>query len=279
MVIKFITPNITNGSLSIIQFGEEDNAAVIPTKPNQRTHYIIHFIISGEGVYTTKSATVETSTKLTAGMAFAVHKYDTVHYVSNLENPLHYCWVGFDGEDSEKILNEVGFTRANPTLTLTHPNDIKQTFGELVKAGQKAEKFAILSAFYRFLNTLKKNNVLDDKLIPEERDTVFAQAINYIKANLHRNVTLTELADYLHINPSYFAKIFKKRFNISPHAYIIRARLQQAEFLVKTTDKTISEISDMLNFSDVYSFSKQFKKVYGFSPTRCRTFYQEEQKL
>ena len=61
-----------------------------------------------------------------------------------------------------------------------------------------------------------------------------------------------------------------------PHIYIIKVRIQYAEYLLKTTDQSINEIVENLNFTDVYSFSKLFKKEFGLPPGQYRKKIREE---
>ena len=98
----------------------------------------------------------------------------------------------------------------------------------------------------------------------------FEKAEHYIKLNIHNNIKVQDVADALNIDRSYFTKIFKNRFRTSPHEYIIRLRLREAEILLTSSNYTISQIAEQLNFSDVFSFSKCFKRQYKQSPSQLR---------
>ena len=87
MIIRTtIVPSITFSNTAIFDVGEEDYATTIKRTPNQRLHYIIHFIADGSGIYTTSSPSYSTDNKIEELNAFAIYPSDTVFYLSNYFN-------------------------------------------------------------------------------------------------------------------------------------------------------------------------------------------------
>ena len=73
-----------------------------------------------------------------------------------------------------------------------------------------------------------------------------------------------------------YSNIFKKEKGCSLSKYLTQTRLEQAKkYLTEYPDKTLIEIAESIGYSDVYYFSKNFKKYYGISPSK----YQEERKM
>lgn len=66
----------------------------------------------------------------------------------------------------------------------------------------------------------------------------------------------------------HFFRLFKAVFGISPHQYLIRKRLDEALNLLRKRTCSISDAAFICGFSDIYSFSKAFKKQYGMAPTK-----------
>ena len=92
----------------------------------------------------------------------------------------------------------------------------------------------------------------------------------YIEAHIMENITIEDLADIVHFHPNYFIKFFRKHLGCSPLQYINRLRLEKAKRLLRTTELTIREITDMIGFNDPAYFSKVFRKHTGFSPLEFR---------
>ncbi len=77
-------------------------------------------------------------------------------------------------------------------------------------------------------------------------------------------------ADALMISPDYLSKIIREYDGSSARAWINRALVSKAEFLMQQSDITIKEISNKLNFPDQSSFGRFFKSNTGQSPKEYR---------
>ncbi len=75
------------------------------------------------------------------------------------------------------------------------------------------------------------------------------------------------------ISSSYFGLLFKKEVNIFIGEYLMLVRINYAINILCTTNKKITEISDMLGFSSPSYFIKCFKKQTGVSPNHYKHFY------
>ena len=93
---------------------------------------------------------------------------------------------------------------------------------------------------------------------------------DYIDANFESIISLDEIASLYEINKFTISKKFTARFGESIIAYYNSKRLEFAKSELLNTDSTISAISESLNFTDVYTFSKFFKMHTGVSPTDFR---------
>jgi AraC-like DNA-binding protein len=65
-------------------------------------------------------------------------------------------------------------------------------------------------------------------------------------------------------------KIFSDQIGISPTQYRLKEKLNQAKYLLESTDMSVGEISDNLNFYDTAYFCKLFHKQMGLSPKQYR---------
>lgn len=80
-------------------------------------------------------------------------------------------------------------------------------------------------------------------------------------------VTMADVARECGLSEYHFFRLFKNVFGISPHQYLIRKRLEHAGRLLGTGMNNISEVALLCGFSDIFSFSKSFKKHFGVSPS------------
>ncbi len=68
-----------------------------------------------------------------------------------------------------------------------------------------------------------------------------------------------------------FNDLFKISFGVTPNRYIILTRVEFAKTLLGSGYLSISEIAEKSGFSDIYYFSKLFKKEVGVSPSEWKT--------
>lgn len=102
------------------------------------------------------------------------------------------------------------------------------------------------------------------------RSALSSQIEKYIDDNLSRDITVTELCKQFHVSRQILYSIFKIEFNDTIRNFILKKRLQQAQHLLVTTQKPISDIATEVGFIDYNYFIRFFKKKAGISPLQYR---------
>ncbi len=107
-------------------------------------------------------------------------------------------------------------------------------------------------------------------------DKKIAEGVLYIQKNcLKQNFSVADAASRSFMSETYFRKLFKKEFGISPKKHVIETRIKYAEALILTDYYTIREISEMCGYSDYNHFSTEFKRITGVSPSRFDYKYEK----
>jgi two-component system, response regulator YesN len=96
------------------------------------------------------------------------------------------------------------------------------------------------------------------------------QAVAYITEHLEEPLGLKELADQIHLNPSYFSALFKEQTGLTFSEYVTRSRLQKAKELLLSTVLPVAEISERVGYQTAKYFIKLFKDYEGKSPSQYR---------
>ena len=92
----------------------------------------------------------------------------------------------------------------------------------------------------------------------------------YIDNNFLFEITLDSLAEQLYINKFTLMRKFKSKYGINIIEYYRKKRVDFAKNLLINTDYSIYTIGEILNFSDIYSFSRFFKRQEKISPVSFR---------
>ncbi|MBO7745735.1 response regulator [Paenibacillus sp. MWE-103] len=108
----------------------------------------------------------------------------------------------------------------------------------------------------------------------EEKETNNLKIIrlvkDYIKTHLQHPLTLAEVADYVHFNPTYFSEYFKEKSGETFIHYVTRMKIEQAKTMLADPTVKITYVSEYLGYKDPRSFSKMFKIFLGMTPTEYR---------
>lgn len=94
--------------------------------------------------------------------------------------------------------------------------------------------------------------------------------LNYIHTHLHEKITVEQLATLQHQNVDYFSRQFQQQLGIRPTDYIINKRLERAQLLMTTSSYALQEIAERVGISDIYYFSRLFKRRFAMPPGRYR---------
>jgi AraC-like DNA-binding protein len=78
------------------------------------------------------------------------------------------------------------------------------------------------------------------------------------------------LAAIAHTSESHFIRTFRATFGETPHRYLQRRRVERAMFLLRQTDRSVTEICLDVGFASLGTFSRTFRRVVGESPTEYR---------
>lgn len=110
----------------------------------------------------------------------------------------------------------------------------------------------------------------------ETAETEFSETLSvneiiaYIDDNYKEKITIDELAFIFRTNRSSLCKLFKLNTGKTIIEYVNNKKLESAKRKILSTDKTLTEIAEELNFESIHYFTRFFKKMTGLSPKEYR---------
>ena len=78
------------------------------------------------------------------------------------------------------------------------------------------------------------------------------------------------VAAVAHVSEAHFSRTFRAVFGETPHRYLQRRRVERSMFLLRETDRSVTDICFDVGFSSLGTFSRMFREIVGSSPSRYR---------
>lgn len=101
-------------------------------------------------------------------------------------------------------------------------------------------------------------------------DERMKRVLEHIHAHIGDSIDVEKLAGVANVTKPYFIKLFKQEFGSSPVQYINNKKVERAQLLLYTTDKTVKEVAYTLGFNDQNYFIRMFHKMTGITPQEYR---------
>jgi len=260
--------------ITVYQFGSHECDPYYSVGPYVRNQYLFHYVFSGKGVLTyedTDKNTVKHEVK--AGQGFMISPNTVASYAADGTHPWKYYWIEFGGIKAGEAVREAGLTKGQQ---IYNSKDKKEQ-SKMIKAMQymaengDASPFEIIGHCYLFLSSLIASSTSRRKSIYKSSQNFYVQEIlAFIENNYSEEIRVDDLAAVCNLDRSYAGKIFKSRMGASLRDFLISFRMRKACELMKETSHNISEISFMVGYPNMFSFSRAFKSAIGQSPRQWR---------
>lgn len=103
-----------------------------------------------------------------------------------------------------------------------------------------------------------------------QRSRIVGRVQELVMNDIGQETSVKTIADKVFLHPVYLSKIYKMETGESLGDYIIRIRMEKAQYLLRSTNKKIYEITTELGYQNPQYFSKMFRKYYGMTPNEYR---------
>jgi len=79
------------------------------------------------------------------------------------------------------------------------------------------------------------------------------------------------VAAVAHISPAHFSRCFRTVFGETPHRYLQRRRVERSMFLLRETDRSVTDVCFDVGFISLGTFSRTFREIVGETPSGYRS--------
>lgn len=103
-----------------------------------------------------------------------------------------------------------------------------------------------------------------------QANTRLHSLFNDIEKRLQYDWTIEAMCEQLHYSPPHLHRLCQKLFGKSPIQKLIHLRIERAKILLLNTSWLVQHIASYVGYTNIFNFSKSFKKLVGISPTQFR---------
>ena len=255
-----------------------------PITKHRHTQFEISYVLSGTGTYRVGNKTYP----IADGDVF-VFSSNEFHYITEITSAsinlltVHFepCYLfgsSFDSLSSHCI--NLCFAHSDNfenRILAAEAGDLQnillQMRDELRNQPQESS-LMVKSYLNMFLVSLIRNHDFAGQSRSFKRKNVHAirNAVDYINVHLAEPISLSDVANAVHVSPSHLSALFKDFFQVSLWSYIITKRIERAILLLmdKGNQQTILEIALQCGFNNTTNFNRAFRKHTGLTPSKYR---------
>lgn len=195
----------------------------------------------------------------------------TAHsYGSNPDNPWCIYWAHFGGAFVEYFATQLNLNNQVGIRSIYDSTQVIQTMDQILHLLNQGLNHLNRLASYSYLKTTLLNTIILSQNHPNSSKELSEKAIFYMKENLRLPLSLDALASHCNLSKYHFLRLFKKQTGLTPIYYFNKLKIEQSKILLLTTNKSIGEISRILNFNTAFYFSEVFKQHTSISPRDYR---------
>ncbi len=234
-----------------VRFGHQNCHARHSYGPAVRSHWLLHYIVSGKGIFVRNGVTHH----IEKGDIFVIRPFEETYYEADNTEPWSYIWVGFT---ADSLLDDV-FDKS--VIKLPSAGKIFQDMRRCSELENGRSAFLTsriweLVARIQDLGSVKTGHI--DK------------ALSFIHSEYANGITVSTVANHLNLDRTYFSTLFKSETGVSPVDYLTDLKLSKAAELMSVYGRSPTTAAISSGYPDYCHFSRAFKKRFGVSPRKYR---------
>ncbi len=237
--------------------------------PIIRPRGIIHFVTSGKGMLTIDDRT------------FTVHKDQifyipagvSAYYIADSKDPWTYKWLHVGGSRVLEVLKDAGIDEYNPVFSIVdRESSTRKRFYELFNEifDNFTRELICISKIYELLDYFSVFSLHTSESSEKLQLQYVRTVIKYIHLKYSEQIHVDDISRALGLNRSYLSRLFHDATGSTIQDFLLTYRIKEASNMLKNSDSTISYIAFAVGYTDIYTFSKAFKRKTGMTPTMYR---------
>ncbi len=267
--------------LSSNELGIHDFTKRVADGVRMQSHYSLHFVMKGKGTFTLAGKTYH----LQENDVFFTPPNVTVITTPDENDPWTFFWVGMNGKGFQQVFINAQFSIASPVYSCGDCAESIRGVIERVYAFFPCESDAMqmrgISAALEIFAYITRERAQSRNESPYafSKEYYLQKALDLIEANYaDSSFKIENICKELAVSHSYLCKIFRNFSTATINQYLIEVRMREARLLLDKNEKSIKNVAFAVGYNDYAYFSKEFKKLFGYTPGQYRKMQIENNK-
>lgn len=231
--------------------------------------FLLLYTISGEGFV--RSGNSEVSLPRDFAVIIDCH---TPHEYHSISDKWDFLWIHLSGSGIEPLFDITYPSKDICAVSMENAENFDERINSIIAEVRQNDIAACIhlsSHMHSILNAVCLAALENDKAsIKHNSADDVRTVVKYIEKNYFNPITVDDMIQDIHISKYHFIRRFKRAMGITPYSYLTNYRINMSKTLLRTTDKTVSEIAEICGFLDTSNFITHFKKHTGQKPLGYR---------
>ncbi len=187
-------------------------------------------------------------------------------------NHCEFIYAHFMGGYSTTLVQSLINQNHSPVFKLSNHYDIYQKLQLLINRIHQRHSISdidLTTSIYECLCLIQLLQTSPNSL-HSSHDHIISKSIQFMKDHIHESISLQQIADDVNLSVYYYARLFKEMTGQTPMEYFSSLKINLSKVMLMTTEMTINEISNSLDYSSSASFINAFRSRVGVSPSQFR---------
>ncbi len=187
--------------------------------------------------------------------------------ITETENFLKKISSGIGGADIlkkfyQEYMQLIAVLLSGQKTSITDLFDDKETMETVLSSYKSADRMKRLVYYF--------SEYFENENSKKEDESLVKKITEYIDDNISEDLRREEIAEYVHLNPSYLSRMFRKETGKSLKEFITDKKMDLAQTLLKSTNLTVSMIAAKTGYTNFSLFSQNYRRAKGKLPSGDR---------
>lgn len=261
-----LSENAPDKDLFIVNVGEQQCPPAHAYGPARRSHYLIHFVLSGRG----KLQCAQGEFEIGPGQGFLILPEEITYYQADKDTPWHYAWFGYRGKYAQTITAAAGLDAQHRIFTASDALSAWQILQDMRADARelRLNQLAAAGGLMRFIAHIAPQT--DPQSTISAAKSYCDKALWYLEGNYERAISIQETADFVGLSRSHLYRLMIAECGRTPKEALLHIRMRHARRLLRETTLSLEEIARLIGLQTGAQFGAAFRQMHHITPGQYR---------